>query len=547
MRGDVDTIKERLDIAEIISGYVKLEKAGTSFKARCPFHNEKTPSFFVSPARQSFYCFGCGAKGDIFTFVEEVEGLDFRGALKFLAEKAGVEILYRGGESKTEKDKILNALEEATKFFEKELTENGAARHYIAGRGISEETIKDWRIGYAPAEWRSLYDHLKNLGHDREIIFKAGLVKYAQGKPARTTEVVQSGGEPYDVFRDRIMFPLADSNGSIIAFSGRALAKEMEPKYLNSPDTILFTKSEVLYGLDKAKDQIRKKDYAVLVEGQIDLVLSHQSGVKNSVASSGTAITGAHLERLKRFSPRIIMAFDGDSAGERAVEKASGLGISLGLEVKVANLPEGLDPAEVVRQNPQEWKDILRESLPAVEFFFNKIEEREKDSRKLGKQIEKRILPMIKLIGSAIEQSHFVSMLAKRTGIKEEIFWEDLKKVKKVEGSQTSPRVEGSLTSAAEVSQKTYREQVEERLAEIKLWQKELPDSVPEVVVLKKEEVELMDNLSGLLLRDNLSQLLSKLSLAEASKDKKLIVSLTLMIQKVHGQMRALEEKKKIL
>ena len=534
MRGDVDTIKERLDIAEIISGYVKLEKAGTSFKARCPFHNEKTPSFFVSPARQSFYCFGCGAKGDVFTFIEEVEGLDFRGALKLLAEKAGVEIEYHGSESKTEKDKILNALEEATKFFEKELAENGAARHYIAGRGISEETIKDWRIGYAPAEWRSLYDHLKNLGHSKEIIFKAGLVKTSDGNATK---------EPYDVFRDRIMFPLADSNGSIIAFSGRALAKETEPKYLNSPDTILFTKSEILYGLDKAKDQIRKQDYAVLVEGQIDLVLSHQSGIKNSVASSGTAITGAHLERLKRFSSRIIMAFDGDSAGEKAVEKASGLGISLGLEVKVANLPEGLDPAEVVRQNPEEWKDLLRKSLPAVEFFFNKIEEREKDSRKLGKQIEKRILPMIKLIGSAIEQSHFISMLAKRTGIKEEILWEDLKKVKnnKPEISLFREKTE------VESSGKTQRERMEERLAEIKLWQKELPKSVPEVAVLKKEEIELMDNLSGLLLHDNLSQLLSKLSLAEVSKDKKSIVSLTLMIQKVHGQMRALEEKKKIL
>ncbi|KKT14233.1 MAG: primase protein [Parcubacteria group bacterium GW2011_GWF2_44_8b] len=535
MRGDVDTIKERLDIAEIISGYVKLEKAGTSFKARCPFHNEKTPSFFVSPARQSFYCFGCGAKGDVFTFIEEVEGLDFRGALKLLAEKAGVEISYRGDESKTEKDKILNALEEATKFFEKELAENDVAHHYIAGRGISEETIKNWRIGYAPAEWRSLSDHLKNLGYDREIIFKAGLVK----KPLDEAR----GKEPYDVFRDRIMFPLADSNGSIIAFSGRALAKETEPKYLNSPDTILFTKSEILYGLDKAKDQIRKQDYAVLVEGQIDLVLSHQSGIKNSVASSGTAITGAHLERLKRFSSRIIMAFDGDSAGEKAVEKASGLGISLGLEVKVANLPEGLDPAEVVRQNPEEWKDLLRKSLPAVEFFFNKIEEREKDSRKLGKQIEKRILPMIKLIGSAIEQSHFISMLAKRTGIKEEILWEDLKKVKNSKLEVGLFREKTEVESAG----KTQRERMEERLAEIKLWQKELPKSVPEVAVLKKEEIELMDNLSGLLLHDNLSQLLSKLSLAEVSKDKKSIVSLTLMIQKVHGQMRALEEKKKIL
>ncbi|MDO8569548.1 MAG: DNA primase [bacterium] len=538
MRGDVNTIKERLDIAEIVSGYIKLEKAGTSFKARCPFHNEKTPSFFVSPVRQSFYCFGCGAKGDIFTFMEEVEGLDFRGALKLLAEKAGVEIEYRGGESKTEKDKILNALEDATKFFEKELADSDLARHYLVLRGINEESINDWRIGYAPAEWRSLCNYLQGHGHDKEIILKAGLVKLKDG-----------GGEPYDVFRDRIIFPLADSNGSIIAFSGRAISKETEPKYLNSPETILFTKSEVLYGLDKAKDQIRKKDYAILVEGQIDLVLSHQSGVGNSVASSGTAFTRMHLERLKRFSSRIIIAFDGDLAGKKAAEKASILAISLGLEVKVANLPAGLDPAEVVRKNPQEWKDILRESLPAVEFFFNKIEEREKDSRKLGKQIEKIILPMIKLIGSTIEQSHFVSMLAKRTGIKEEILWEDLKKVKRAD---VSPRSDLGETKRSDLGPKeelhlSQKEQIEERLAEIKLWQKELPESVPEILVLKKEESELMDNLSRLLLRDNLSQLLSELSRAEASKDGKLITHLTIMVQKVHSQMRTLEEKKETL
>ncbi|KKT95254.1 MAG: primase protein [Parcubacteria group bacterium GW2011_GWA2_45_15] len=540
MRSDVDTIKERLGIAEIVSGYIKLEKAGTSLKARCPFHNEKTPSFFVSPVRQSFYCFGCGAKGDIFTFVESVEGLDFRGALKLLAEKAGVEIKYHGGESKTEKDKILAVLEEATKFFEKELAGVSLARRYIASRGISDETVRDWRIGYAPAEWRSLYGYLQNLGYERDIIMKAGLIK-------KTVDEARSG-EPYDVFRDRVIFPLADSNGSIIAFSGRALTKETEPKYLNSPDTVLFTKSEVLYGLDKAKDQIRKRDYAVLVEGQIDLVLSHQYGVRNSVASSGTAFTRMHLERLKRLSSRIIIAFDGDPAGEKAAEKASILGISLGLEVKVANLPEGLDPAEVIRKNSQEWKDILRESLPAVEFFFNKIEEKEKDPRKLGKQIEKRILPMIKLIGSTIEQSHFISLLAKRTSIKEEILWEDLKKAKKPELSQRSDlgNSKRSELNTEKAPTPSHREQIKERLAEIKLWQEELSGSVEEALVLKKEETELMDNLSGLLLRDNLSQLLSELSRAEVSKDEKSITNLTLMIQKIHGQMRALEEKKKI-
>ena len=542
MRGDVDTIKERLNITEIVSGYIKLEKAGTSFKARCPFHNEKTPSFFVSPARQSFYCFGCGAKGDIFTFVEEMEGLDFRGALKLLAEKAGVEIKYQAsGESRAEKDEVLNVLEQAAKFFEKELADHQPARHYLASRGINEETVRSWRIGYAPAEWRALREYMNSLGHNDTVLLKAGLIKKS-GDDAK-------GKESYDVFRDRAVFPFADSNGSIIAFSGRALDKKVEPKYLNSPDTALFTKSEVLYGLDKAKDQIRKKDYAVLVEGQVDLVLSHQSGIKNSVASSGTAFTRMHLERLKRFSSRIIIAFDGDPAGEKAGERASILGLSLGLEVKVAKLPVGLDPAEIIKKDPQKWKDILRESLPAVEFFFSKIEEKEKDSRKLGKQVERRILPMIQLIESAIERSYFISMLAKRTGIKEAVLWEDLKKVKRADVSQESDfwDSKGSGLNAKEAPHLTQREQIEERLAEIKLWRRELPESISETLTLKKEESELADNLSGLLLRDNLSRLLSELSRAEVTKDGKLITSLTREIQGVHVQMNALEEKKKML
>lgn len=558
MRGDVDTIKERLDIAEVVSGYIKLEKAGASFKARCPFHNEKTPSFFVSPARQSFYCFGCGAKGDIFTFVEEVEGLDFRGALKFLAEKAGVEIEYQRGKSRTEKDKILGVLEEAAVFFEKELAGHEPARRYITSRGITDETIKNWRIGYAPDDWRLLYNHLLNLGYDSTLILKAGL--------AKTSDASTKQG-PYDVFRDRIIFPLSDQNGRVIAFSGRALSKETEPastrdgeptrggpKYLNSPDTVLFTKSEVLYGLDKAKDQIRKKNYAVLVEGQIDLVLSHQAGVPNTVAASGTAFTREHLERLKRFSSRIVLAFDGDAAGEKAMEKANGLGSFLGLEVKVANLPEGQDPAEVIEKNPEEWKNILRRSLPAVEFFFDKIEGKEKDPRKLGKQIEKRILPMVKLIGSAIEQSHFISMIAKRTGIKEEILWQDLKRVKIAESvnsralpSPAGLRHDENSPIPQSISVLSQKEQIEERLAEIKLWQKELPKSAPEAVLLKKEEAELKSNLAGVVLHESLKDLLSKLSRAEKSKDAKMITSLTLEIQKLHSQMGILEEKRKML
>lgn len=535
MGGDVETIKGRLDIAQVVSGYIKIEKAGRSFKARCPFHNEKTPSFFISPERQSFYCFGCGAKGDIFSFVEQMEGLDFREALKLLAEKAGVELQYRSPESKMEKDELFGALEEATGFFEKELSKNKEAYRYILSRGIGEQTIKDWRIGYAPFEWRSLYNHVKERGLSEPLALKAGLIKKSAEE--------EKSKEPYDIFRDRIIFPLFDASGRVIAFSGRALSKETEPKYLNSPDTVLFTKSEVLYGLDRAKQQIRQKDYTVLVEGQIDLVLSHQAGVGNTVASSGTAFTQAHLERLKNLSSRIILAFDGDSAGQKAAEKASILGISLGLEVKVASLPDGLDPAEVVKKNPEDWKNILRASLPTVEFFLNKVEAEEKDPRKLGKLIEKNILPMIKLLGSAIERSHFISMIAKRTGIKEEILWEDLKRIKTI-NLESSPALPSQSKPSSPKSQK---EQIEERLSEIKLWQEELKESKDESLELEKEEIELLDNLSGVSLHESLQRLLSDLAQAEKARDTKAIQSLAMDIKKIHSDIRSLEEKKKRL
>ncbi|MEX0919389.1 MAG: DNA primase [Parcubacteria group bacterium] len=537
MRGDVDTIKERLDITEVISGYIKLEKAGSSFKARCPFHHEKTPSFLVSPARQSYYCFGCGAKGDIFTFVEELEGLDFKGALKQLAEKAGVELEYRKGESKTEKDEVYNVLESATLFFEKLLKENQSAHAYLVKRGLNEETIKTWRLGYAPKEWRALFSHLTALGHKEEYIFKAGLVKRKEDSPQ---------GEPYDVFRDRIIFPLFDVGGRVIAYSGRAMASDALAKYLNSPDTILFTKSEVLYGLDKAKDEIRKKNYTVLVEGQMDLLLSHQAGVSNTVASSGTAFTASHLERLKRLSSRIILAFDGDLAGRKASEKSSILGYSLGLEVKVAPVPEGLDPAEIVGKSPEDWKDVLRTSLPSVEYLLNDILEKEKDGRKSGKLIEKNILPMINLLGSAIEQSHFISMVSKRTGIKEEALWEDLRKIGKPVVSQ-SGEINTPLAKGEEklVPSLSYRERMEERLKEVKLFLAELEASSDESKLLLDEERELMDNLARDVLRSDLSRLMAELSLAERNKNEKSVKKITTEIQSVHNRIYSLEEKKK--
>lgn len=527
MRGDTETIKERLDIAEVVKDYVKLQKAGQSFKACCPFHHEKTPSFFVSPLRQSYYCFGCGAKGDIFTLVQELEGLSFKETLKILADKAGVEIDYRpeAKELKSEKDKLLQVLETATQFFENQLIENPAAQKYLASRGINESSIKSWRIGYAPAEWRALYTHLLRLGLNKELLLKAGLVKPVDGTKAK---------EPYDVFRDRLIFPLADANGEVIAFSGRALSKETEPKYLNSPDTVVFKKHDVLYGLDKAKEKIRRKDYTVLVEGQIDLVLSHQAGVDNTVASSGTAFTTAHLERLKRLSRRIILAFDGDKAGLAAGEKATELALALGLEVKIAKLPEGSDPAEVIEEKGETWKEILRESKPAIEHFLDLAIKEEKDHRKLGKLIVVKLLPLVALLESSVEKSHFVSLIAKRTAIKEDLLWDDMRKTK------ISRNVEARLPQNQEVqlSQRSRHEMIQERLTEVRIWLKELLPTSPEKKDLEKEEEELLGHLASEDLKEELARLTVELSQAEVIKDDERIEKITKQIMEVHKKLR---------
>jgi len=536
MRGDARDVKERIDIVELLGERLKLEKAGQNYKARCPFHNEKTASFHISPSRQTYYCFGCGKKGDVFSFVEEMEGTDFKGALKILADRAGIELEYAPKESRDERERLYEALEEATKFFEQNLKGSLEAAEYLKSRGITVETRTRFRIGFAPDEWRLLRAHLLAQGFSDKEIADAGLSKKAEGKQA----------EAYDVFRGRIIFPLADAQGRIIAFSGRATAADAVAKYLNSPDTMLFNKSEVLYGLDKAKDSIRKKNYAVLVEGQMDLVLSHQAGVDNTVASSGTAFTQGHLERLRRLSPRIILAFDGDAAGEKAAEKSSALGLSLGMEVKIAELPEGKDPADLVRESPDTWKDVLRRSVTAIEFFLMRSIAGESDPRTLGKVIEKRILPLVALVQSAIERSHFVSEIAKRTSIREEVIWEDLKRVRISPLPISGIRAEAKTETAVAKEELTLRARIEERLNEVRYWQKETPENDPTLVSLKKEEKELLDNLELETLREKLSRFIAELARAEAVKDDKEVLRLSGDIQTVHKEMKDLEIRRKV-
>lgn len=429
MSTNVEQIKELLSIVDVISSYIKVEKAGINYKAKCPFHNEKTPSFFISATRQTFYCFGCGEKGDIFSFVEKFEGLDFKGALATLADRAGIKLdKFKSedvsGREKDEKDKLFEIMEEATKFYEKELEADKTALKYLEKRGLHPASISKWRLGFGRDEWRSLHDYLLQKGFLKEDMLLAGLIKRATGDDKQE--------KYYDTFRNRVMFPICDTAGRVIAFSGRALREdEKTPKYLNSPETKLFYKSEVLYGFNIAKNYIRKMDYTVLVEGQMDLLMSHQANVLNTVASSGTALTELHLKKIQKLSGRVIIAYDSDAAGEKAAIRAAELALISGMEVKIASLPKGEDPASVAFESPEKWKEALKNSVHILDFVLNKAVS-ENQGRNLTKEVIKNVLPLVSLIKSEIEKSQFVKKIALKMKVAEEAVWDDLKKVNRV-------------------------------------------------------------------------------------------------------------------
>ncbi len=456
----VEKIKERLTIEDVVGSYIKLEGVGKNFKAKCPFHNEKTPSFYVSPDRHSFYCFGCGAKGDIFSFIEQFEGLDFMGSLKLLADRAGVPLVFEKTETKSEKERLHMIMEEAAKFFEYGLSQNVQAQEYIKKRGINTETIKNFRIGYIVPDWRLLYTHLKDKKFSDMEIEKAGLAK----RPEADEGGVQKS--LYDRFRGRIMFPIQDSSGRVIAFSGRILVDdERSAKYLNSPDTILYNKSTVLYGIDKAKHDIRAKNYTILVEGQMDLVLSHQAGIRNTVAVSGTALADTLTSKenvinnfgiVRRLSPNIIIAFDSDTAGRKAAMRSASIALSLGMDVKIADLPEGKDPADLVLINPEEWKNVLRKAKPVVEFqidsVIREVEQKKLDTRKIPLLLREKVLPFILSIDGSMEKSHFIKMIHSKTGISEESVREDLKKIHVEKATGQKPTNDGIVVGTAQAT-----------------------------------------------------------------------------------------------
>ena len=456
MSSSVDQIKSKIDIVSLIGSYIKLEKAGTNFKGKCPFHNEKTPSFFVSPDRGSYYCFGCHKNGDIFTFVQEFEGLDFIGSLKVLADRAGVSLPKYDKGDKTEKERLLGVLDTAVFFYQKKLSENKQAQDYLKSRGINKETIKDFRIGFAPLEWRDLFEYLKNRSISEGDMLSVGLIKRKDG-----SEISY-----YDTFRGRIMFPINDSSGRAVGFSGRILVPdEKSPKYLNSPETSLFNKSDILFGLDKAKKDIRLKDYSILVEGQMDLVMLHQVGFTNTVASSGTALTERHLEKLRRLSNRLVMSFDGDIAGFSASDRSAKITLSLGMELKLVSMPKGKDPADLAKENPELLRECFKDSKPIVDFYTDTLLSKGLDPRELTVEIRKNVLPYIAQMREKTDQSHYIRNIMKKTFLNEEALWQDLKKFET--NSYSPPQKAGESGGMRRV------EAIERKVMGIIMWQKQ--------------------------------------------------------------------------
>jgi len=413
---EIDEVKARLDIVDVIGGYIQLQKAGRSYKAVCPFHSERTPSFFVSPERQSWHCFGaCGEGGDVFSFVMKREGLEFREALRLLAERAGVPLPERRrGEEDAERERLRQANEAAAQYYHRVLLdseEGRRARRYLEERGLDRGTVQSFQLGFAPAGWETLWRHLRERGYGQEELLAAGLI---------------TSGErgPRDLFHERIMFPITDMRGRVVGFGGRSLPsagrEDSQPKYLNTAQTVLFDKGSLLYALDKAKEHIRREGSAVIVEGYMDAIAAHQHSYANVVASMGTALTERQVRLLKRFARDVVLALDADTAGQEATLRAVEYQEILGGDIRVAVLPAGLDPDQAIRRQPEGWPALLAGAQPLLDYKFQTVAASLQGARPWERsRAVDELLPLVAAIGDRIVQAHYVQRLARLAQMRE--------------------------------------------------------------------------------------------------------------------------------
>lgn len=411
---EVAEVKSRLEITEVVGAYLPLKQAGRNLKAPCPFHQEKTASFMVSPDKGIYHCFGCGEGGDIFNFVMKMEGMDFKQALEMLARKAGVELKVRSGESKEAgrlRARLLSAHELAVKYFQANLVGNRKALEYvIKKRGLNRQTVKDFLIGYAPDTWEGLTLALQKKGFNARELLQGGLAGQKEGRST-----------VYDLFRGRVMFTICDREGRPIGFTGRVLDDSV-PKYLNTPQTPMYDKSSVIFALHLAKEAIRQADEVVLVEGQMDVVASHQAGVRQVVATSGTAMTMEHLRTLSKLTKNIKLAFDADRAGLAATERAIEMGQKLGLTLRMVELPAGVkDADELIQKDVEAWRRAIAGAKYIVDYLFDRFESDFDLGSAVGKRgYTDRLVSNLRRLGDAVEQDHYVKLLASKVGVSED-------------------------------------------------------------------------------------------------------------------------------
>lgn len=415
----LNEIRESADLVDVISEYIQLKKSGANYKALCPFHQEHTPSFMVNPVKQIFHCFGCSVGGNVFTFIMKIENVEFIDSLKILAKRAGIEIEETGGSSQgREKEEIYNLIEFATKLYNKNLLENkegSLAKEYLKKRNIKDETITEFKLGFALNSWDSLINSALKKGFKIEILLKAGLILKNEK---------QSGY--YDRFRNRIIFPISDLKNRTIGFGARVLDDSL-PKYINSPDTIIYHKGDNLYAWSLAKDEAIKKGYVILVEGYFDCIMCYQEGIKNVVAVLGTSLTKSQAELLKRYIEKCIILFDVDIAGIEASIRGINVLVEKGFSIRIASIESGKDPDEFLRTNSKdELVNIIENSKDIIEYKLSKSSIKNVEDKV---RVVKELLPVLSKMKNMVEKGAYVSSLSEKLRIADRLIWIELSKV----------------------------------------------------------------------------------------------------------------------
>jgi len=461
---DVQSIKDKIDVKQLIEEYIPVKKAGAYWKANCPFHHEKTPSFMISPEKQIWHCFGCSKGGDIFSFLQEIEGINFPEALKLLADRAGVKLTqnFVTEVNKDKKNRLLEINSKAANFFHHfllEMSQAKPAREYLEKRGLSLEMIKDWQIGFVSDQWDLLTQYLLKKGFNIDDIVAAGL-----------SLKKERGSGYFDRFRGRIMFPLFDVHGNVVGFTGRVLVETESSggKYVNTPQTEIYDKSRVLYGLNKAKQEIKNKDLAVLVEGQMDVLACHQAGMKNVIAASGTALTAEQISLIKRFTKNIAMAFDKDNAGENAAKRGIDTAIAQGMNVKVIQIPEnsGKDADECLKKNPEVWFMAVDEAKLIMEWFFeNVLKKYSLQDSQQKKKAAGELLEQISKIPEQIEQDYWLQKMSDKFSVQTELLRQTMRSFGKKEFNKPKKEDEKNYNKASELFNSRSRMLEEQFLA----------------------------------------------------------------------------------